>query len=299
MATIYNIRESADYIPTAQVRSNKFTLYSVWNGPRSSSSSKEKRSTNMKEQRQKAYSGKFTAGAKKRLMRCVDLMLQAVPSRMIYNSVTGRYQPFKVGFLTLTIPCRNRMYKADELYEPLFKPFTRWLREVKGVKLWVCKCELQKRGQLHYHIMIDKFIPWPVLRRQWNFYLDQLGLMDEFKSENNHSNPNSIDIHSLKKVKNAAAYIAKYMTKDDGTEEYIGGHVWYACEKLKKSGYFTIQWSSRAKDLFDAAIAKAKAFVKASDYYTMVYLGNISPKQLLPLSDLIRYESYLADLRGG
>jgi hypothetical protein len=57
------------------------------------------------------------------------------------------------------------------------------------------------------------------LRNSWNEVQNRLGYIDQFEKKHGHRNPNSTDVHSLRKVKNLAAYFIKYMTKSQRTIE--------------------------------------------------------------------------------
>jgi len=128
--------------------------------------------------------------------------------------------------------------------------------------LW--KAEKQKNGSIHFHIVFDKYIDYSVLQGIWNKILDGLGYIEAYRNNqkafhkngfrprpelfrswslknqieayksgqvSNWSNPSStVDIHSLKKIRNAKAYLAKYLTKNNDT---------YAAFKIAKASAIT------------------------------------------------------------
>jgi len=104
-----------------------------------------------------SYSGQVTDHTRKRAMRAIDMLLQKSPERIIYNPVSKNWHPFRINFITLTISDKTNICAADA-YQNLLKPYLRKLRKYGRIP-YVWKAELQQRGQLHYHITTNCFIP--------------------------------------------------------------------------------------------------------------------------------------------
>jgi len=105
-------------------------------------------------------------------------------------------------------------------------PFLVYMKKYKGLNNYVWKLEFQKNGKLHVHLTTDSFINHSELRFYWNNLLKKNGYLDKFISEHKHDNPNSTDVHSVWKVKNLGAYIAKYLAKNEDSEGVINGRIW-------------------------------------------------------------------------
>ena len=218
-----------------------------------------------------AYSGQVTEGAKKRIQKAIDILVQKSPTRMKFNPVTGKYFPFRISFATLTFSTK-KLLDTKEIYRTMLKPLLRKLRK-RDQFSYVWKAEFQSNvdyqgkhkehgGQLHYHIASNQVIPWNVLRKEWNHLQRKNGHLEEFGLRFGHYNPNSVDIHSTYKVQNLAAYLGKYMGKDDRIEgkegtEYEGkkvdGKVWDCSTDLKKQR-FSFELSSYTEDKIKAAV---------------------------------------------
>jgi hypothetical protein len=82
------------------------------------------------------------------------------------------------------------------------------------VSRYVWKYEKQGNGNIHYHILTDKFIPYRELRDNWNRIIEKHNYIYQFKLKHGHTDPNTTDIHSLKKVNNVPQYLSKYMIKE-------------------------------------------------------------------------------------
>lgn len=192
-----------------QVRDRSVILY-----PESDSSSySEKRRDNMLAVRTSRYSGTMTGGARKRLTKSITLMAQAVKPRWIHNPVINRTVHHHLSFMTLTIAnCRN--LTGQEAYTQLLAPFLQWLRDTRctidqqTVKAYVWKAEKQKRGQIHYHLVIPDFIHHRKIRQKWNALQKKAGLLDDYAKEHGHFNPPSTEMKAKKTGE------MKYLVKD-------------------------------------------------------------------------------------
>ena len=65
------------------------------------------------------YQGTFTEGARKRLSRCIDIMIQTIKSKTVWNEVTQRYQKHRLSFITLTIPDKTELTVAKSVAKKL------------------------------------------------------------------------------------------------------------------------------------------------------------------------------------
>lgn len=185
------------------------------------------------------YTGKMTAGAKKRLSKAVSLLVQTAQNEYILNPVTGRHQYHRLAFITLTLPDVEVSKDAKFTHKNLLQPFLRTMRRKHGMKSYVWKAELQRNGSVHYHITTHSFIPYTDIRDCWNNLTRKHGMLEVFREEYGHDNPNSIDVHSVQAVQNIEAYLIKYVAKETQNEERMNGKVWDCSMNLKKSNYFT------------------------------------------------------------
>lgn len=152
---------------------------------------------------------------------------------------------YKLGMITLTLA--SIQHNTDEeIKKNLLNNFLQICRTKWKIENYIWKAEKQDNGNIHFHIIIDKFVSHTEIRESWNRiqnkkdyeYIDNYrkkmklkyvnGFIPEFESccevekqkerydrniLENWSNPNSTDIHSLKNIRNAAAYISKYLAK--------------------------------------------------------------------------------------
>lgn len=221
------------YIPVMQVRNSEVIIYREWMGPRRAPTGQPKQF-----KQGQAYSGAMTDGAIKRLRRCVSLLVQKSPNRMIYNPVTAGRHRFRIGFVTLTVAEQGKD-TAKDVYKKCMAPWLRWARRA-GMEDYVWKAELQQRGALHYHIATNEFLHWKDIRDTWNKYQRKAGYLQKFAQAKGHYHANSTDVHAMRKVKNIERYLTKYMQKGVGAAK-INGKTWDASTNLKQAKYYATE----------------------------------------------------------
>jgi len=159
----------------------------------------------------------------------------------------------KIGFVTLTLSGKQA-HSTAVLNNLMLNQFLTELRAKTPVNRYVWKLEYQKNGNVHYHILIDCFVQWQIIRGIWNRIQRKAGYIDQFRDKfknmtvqdyvqyavrtskvdthkavsnyrtnvkNRWSNPNSVDVHSVDRVKNIRAYVAKYMAKANNAKSLL------------------------------------------------------------------------------
>lgn len=202
----------------------------------------------------KTKSKQVSANSVRKINKVINFMVDSAKDKRVYCKETKRCYNFRLGFLTLTLSsnqliesdelrCNNlasgKLPKSDFVSNPLnyrwsddliksslLNQFLTELRSEYGVVNYIWKAESQKRGAIHFHIIIDKFIWHTTLSYIWNRIQNKLGIIDEFEQKYNHRNPPSIDIHAIKDVKNLRKYFSKYLTKEEPLKRDITGRVW-------------------------------------------------------------------------
>jgi len=218
----------------------------------------------------------------------------------------------KVGFVTLTLPSFQR-HSDKVIKAKCLNQFLTEIRTDYEVKKYIWKAEKQENGALHFHILTDTFLPVIEIRDKWNRIINKLGYVHEYskkmrkmswseyremrlrefkKSPDQNDlknirkafnrgqrekwrNPNSVDIESLKKVKNVGAYISKYMSKEhkgkgDKAKLSVDGRLWFSSASVSKMKNLIIEaFESEFPEFIDMiSDAKHEKFIYETDYTT-------------------------------
>ena len=256
--------------------------------------------------------GFLSKKGQKAIRNAVYWFLYSVDKNLI---IQGRGKK-KVGFLTLTLQSKQ-VHSDKEIKAKCLNQFLTEIRQDYGVKKYIWKAEKQENGHLHFHILTDTFLPVFEIREKWNRIIGKLGYVRMYsermrklsfseycelrwtekglqklnKTERLKNlkrafkkgtlekwrNPNSIDLESLKKVKNVGAYIGKYMSKEHRKKELtaeekqalsVDGRLWYSSVSVSKMKNLQIEaFQPEFVEFIDmVSDAKHEKFIYETDY---------------------------------
>lgn len=227
-----------------------------------------------------SHGGTISGKADKKCRNAINWLLCASENKKVFHSGTGRWFDFKVNFITLTLPDTDQPIKEHDFKTKLLNPWLTLLRRYHGLKNYVWKIEFQKNGKLHLHITSDTFIHYSIIRKSWNKLLGSNGYLTKFSRDNGHADPNSTDIHSVRKVKDLAAYIAKYMTKNEVYKKQVRGRIWGCNFELSRANKTKIfvpspECGDFFKQLFKPDIEYSQIFAPAKEHERPRSIGEI------------------------
>lgn len=206
--------------------------------------------------------GELSDHARKRLKKAINFMLYLTKEKEIqshkiitkHQEFTTEYQlgekhdnkiNYKLTFITLTLPAPQQ-HTDNEIKSKCLNHFLIELKRKFYTEKYIWKAEKQENGNIHFHILTDKFCHHAEIRKIWNKIIGKLNYVSEYQkrqkrfysdgfrmSQNPHDkrnqdtqlkaylkakeedflNPNSTDIHALYKVRNIGAYMSKYLAK--------------------------------------------------------------------------------------
>lgn len=193
----------------------------------------------------RSANGKVSKIAKRKMTRALNYLLLLTNEKTIYQNYSGRIFKFKIAFITLTLPSKQK-HTDNEIKNLCLNSLIIELKKYYHIRHYIWRAEKQENGNIHFHLLVDKFIPYQNLRDRWNRIINKLGYVDRYREEqiNWHQNgfkvrtellktwpkdkqqqaynrnsklhwnsPNSTDIHSIQKIRNIKLYITKYITK--------------------------------------------------------------------------------------
>lgn len=177
-----------------------------------------------------------------KLKDSINTMLHCSKARTVWRRDGKPIYNFRQAFITLTLPSAQK-HSDITIKKKCLDHFFTELRQRYAVKNYVWKAELQEKGNIHFHIFIDKFIDYKVLRWVWNRITEKLGYVSVYSDKmkklslgqyaelrgkkpvevfeaynqgkkDKWSNPNSVDVRSIFSERDMAVYVAKYVSKN-------------------------------------------------------------------------------------
>lgn len=191
-----------------------------------------KQINNERNLRNNRHSGELSDKAQSRIKNAVNWMVAAAKWKRVYDKATRKHYFFKINLITLTLPTTDHKISDHYFKSVLLKKFINNCRYNYGLANYVWKVEAQANGNIHAHFTTDTFIHWKHIRRTWNKILAKEGLIDTFEAKHGHRDPNSTDVKAVKKMKNLAAYLCKYFSKNEKDRRRIKGRIWMCSHAL-------------------------------------------------------------------
>lgn len=217
--------------------------------------------------------GEISFKARRRISQAIDWLLYMSTDKTFYSPKHKRSFTFKLNFVTLTLASKQ-VHSDQFIKNRLLNQFLLEIKRDYGVRRYLWRAESQHNGNIHFHLITDKFIAWSAIRKTWNRIQNKVGYIDTYGCEmrehhkdgfkarpelfktwdlasqkraykaglhGNWANPNSTDIHSIYKIKNLSAYLSKYFTKEQSYSlKRTGAKMSYPATQKHDNTVFTI-----------------------------------------------------------
>jgi hypothetical protein len=213
-----------------------------------------------KEEQQINYKGDVNSKIAKQIRKIICVWAIAIT---IGNRKKNEISQTNLYFMTLTLPAEQK-HGDKEIKRSIFHPFMLWLKYQYYVVNYLWKAEKQENGNIHFHVIIDTFLPAAHIRQKWNFFLKLMGYIDSYRrnrnyffrngfkiddkllqvadetkqrewynygKETNWSNPRTVHLEKCEDVQKVGKYLSKYVSKNVGGKK-IEGAVWAASNTL-------------------------------------------------------------------
>ena len=193
-------------------------------------------------------SGDISSAGRSRLLLAFDWMLLFSKSKQAYNDNLKSWYNFKLAMLTVKLPCKQ-LHDDNFIKSKILNNFLTQCRQKFHMNFYIWKAEKGFDEILHFHIIHDCYIDKLEINKIWNNCIRNHGYIDQYRRNQqsfhkdgfryrpelfshwsktqqrnayvrgcatNWNHPTSTTtINSLKHVKNARAYCAKYVSKNN------------------------------------------------------------------------------------
>lgn len=221
------------------------------------------------EEKKKNYTGKMSAAAQRRVSKKILCWYTGCD---MYNkgfNIKLEKDKKKLVFVTLTLSATQ--FTSDlEVKKQLLKPFIRFLREKKGCRNWLYKCERQKNGNIHFHLIIDKYIDKKEIQEAWNRLQEKEGYLAEYQQKYGKLNAPSTEIKLVRNQEQCERYVAKYVAKND-EDAKIEGAVWSSSTSVATLDFFNFAETEEVTEAINEACVKNEIRYYKNDTFVIYY----------------------------
>jgi len=204
--------------------------------------------------------------------------------REFTSKKSGKYH-FKVAFLTLTTPITCTPQQSLKAFEG----FIDYLRRTANCT-YIWKKELGEINEgLHYHILINNFIPYYIVAWKWKRLLINQRVIWPLNSEGKETSSH-YRIELPRKLSKVNYYISKYIAKECQMPTAYG-YIWGKSEILDQCKEFQAMASDIPYD--EVKLLKTKFKTVKTEYLTHICVDLLKVKDLTPELFAIFEQQYL------
>jgi len=145
---------------------------------------------NLKDCKPKGY---LSWKAQKKMRNMLELWFNSVYHKNVECKKTGKKFDNYMVFLTLTLSAKQ-MHDDKEIKRYMLEPYIQELQERYKITNYIWKAEKQHNGNIHFHLILDKFIKYNNLRTIWNKYQKNNGYIQKYQEKRMRNYKNELRV---------------------------------------------------------------------------------------------------------
>lgn len=196
------------------------------------------------------YNGVISKRTKAKIQTLMQNWLSAnlIAQKNGYRQPKGS-QKIQASFITVTLP-KKQVHSDQEVRRQALQGFLQALKRKANVINYIYVSELQKNGNIHFHIVVDRYIGRYKVRNLWRKQMFLMGYLSEYTTEEKASQALCTDIQKMDNVKKVAKYIGKYIAKSNNvvaSGKQLTGRIWGMSDGVRKYEGVIIEWKEAKK----------------------------------------------------
>lgn len=191
------------------------------------------------------YNGEISKRTKAKIQTLMQNWLLAgkVADKNGYKQKKGNTK-ITATFCTVTLP-KAQAHTDQELRRRALNGLLQALKRYVGMKNYIYVSELQKNGNIHFHIIIDvKLNKWK-LRNLWRKQMYLLGYLDTYSKHEAGQKYIATQADQINDVTKVGKYISKYMAKTNSVVQQgkkLEGRLWGMSDGVRKYQGVVMDW---------------------------------------------------------
>ena len=282
-------------IPVAKIEPNGIVIYNSYYTDQNKSISLYDRHHNLFGKNENTYSN-FSIGSRKRLKRAFLLLHSISKPQTVYDPILQKDIKFQLNMITLTLSAKQGIHTDKTIKQLLLNDFLTRLRQQQKLSHYIWRAEPQVNNNIHFHIITKQYFNYQYIRDTWNNTQKKLGYIDLFNEKHHHINPNSTDVHAIRNIHNATAYVGKYIQKMLKNYRDIDGKYWDCSLNLKPKQTCSIDCIYEDFDTLTYIEEYYKSKVITGEHYKFIPLSHQELMSELPDRWLKCYSSYIQSI---
>lgn len=204
------------------------------------------------------FNGFISRSSGNLIRKRLEAWIKSVYTNRDLKKSRSRPKHTHVGFLTLTLPGKQ-IHTDNEIKRSCLMPFIQQLKRIYGVEAYFWAAEPQEKGDIHFHLLIDRWVDREKVNDHWNIATDHLGYLSRYVARTGDVRPPSTNIRACPPDMSLVKYVMKYVSKQPEIRMscYPPGHVRGAGESVRS------EWkpSSESRGELGVVVKRSKSNV--------------------------------------
>ena len=243
--------DSTPYVQRALFYSDKIVVYPEMLPDRSGNYPQRGKIDNLSRGR---YNGYISRSAGIKIRKRLEPWIKSVYMNAATAKGGIRPKHTHIGFLTLTLPARQ-IHDDNTIKRKILTPFLQQLKRINGVEQYFYSCEPNKIQDIHFHLLIDRWVDKDAVNDLWNIATDHLGYYSRYVATTGDIRPPSTKIMSCPDNLSLISYVMKYVSK----QPEIRLSCYPADHRRKEGGAIRSDWRVATESIGEGGVlVKAK-----------------------------------------
>lgn len=273
-----------------QVLYNSITVYQE---PLHQRTISQKQIDKLKESSRKESNGYMSRQTRSKVSKYISNWISAVRVNQATTKGTKHNKNHYINFVTLTLPAKQ-VHSDLDIKRKCLNRFLVYMKRKAGVTHFFWRAEAQKNGNIHFHIIFDKFIDKGLLEVEWFAACEVLGYISAFEAVHGHRSPPAVNVQKLRKIQCVEAYLIKYVCKTEGYR-VIKGRIHGCSDKLRDIKPFTHALCGQVANIVNAIKNDPDVKVIEGEAFTIIKCRAV---EKLKYYSSYLYSGYLLHLKG-
>jgi len=252
----------------------------------------------------KKFTGELSRKSQQKIINIVQNWIETVDHVQAIKKTGVEKGVKQVVLITLTLSAKQQ-HDDRVIKRTMLNRFLISLARSNDRVKYLWKAETQQNGNIHFHILVDEYFDKDWINQLWNSIQFDNGYISQELYKNKDKIIPSTRIEALRDKYDSTAYIAKYISKNEGIRK-VEGRLWGCSKELQEikkaeivlsksevldlvnsqveyeNDLFTTEYCTIISNIRDHQTLKMNLFAK-HNYIEMILQSNIDKLHLRPL----------------
>ena len=252
----------------------------------------------------KKFTGELSRKSQQKIINIVQNWIETVDHVQAIKKTGVEKGVKQVVLITLTLSAKQQ-HDDRVIKRTMLNRFLISLARSNDRVKYLWKAETQQNGNIHFHILVDEYFDKDWINQLWNSIQFDNGYISQELYKNKDKIIPSTRIEALRDKYDSTAYIAKYISKNEGIRK-VEGRLWGCSKELQEikkaeivlsksevldlvnsqveyeNDLFTTEYCTIISNIRDHQTLKMNLFAK-HNYVELILQSNIDKLHLRPL----------------